>query len=307
METLTPGAVDQRVFDLFDEYVHGVIDRRGFLDRAAKLAATGATAGMTATALLDALSPRFAQAQQVPKNDKRLHAETITYDAPAGDGRVRGYVVRTAGEKGKLPAVLVIHENRGLNPHIEDIARRLALAGFMAFAPDALTPLGGYPGDEDKARELFAKLDQAKAREDFVAAVGFLAQRPDGNGRVGAVGFCWGGGMVNTLATRLPSLGAAVAFYGMAPDLAAVPQIKAPLQLHYAEHDDRINASAPAYEAALQTHHAKYEVFRYPGTQHGFNNDTTPRFDKAAAGQAWQRTVGFFQKHLRGAGDVSRP
>jgi len=181
------------------------------------------------------------------------------------------------------------------------------VVGGPSLGPDGLTSLGGYPGDEDKARELFAKLDQAKAREDFVAAVGFLAQRPDGNGRVGAVGFCWGGGMVNTLATRLPSLGAAVAFYGMAPDLAAVPQIKAPLQLHYAEHDDRINASAPAYEAALQTHHAKYEVFRYPGTQHGFNNDTTPRFDKAAAGQAWQRTVGFFQKHLRGAGDVSRP
>jgi len=305
METLTPGAVDQRVFDLFDEYVHGVIDRRGFLDRAAKLAATGATAGMTATALLDALNPRFAQAQQVPRHDKRLHAETITYDAPAGDGHVRGYLVRPAGEKEKLPAVLVVHENRGLNPHIEDITRRLALAGFMAFAPDALTPLGGYPGDEDKARELFAKLDQAKAREDFVAAVGVLSRRSDGNGRVGAVGFCWGGGMVNTLATRLPSLGAAVAFYGMAPDLGAVPQIKAPLQLHYAEHDDRINASAPAYEDALRAHHVKYEVFRYPGTQHGFNNDTTPRFDKAAAAQAWQRTVDFLQKHLRGA--VSRP
>jgi carboxymethylenebutenolidase len=307
MEPLAPGAVDQRVFDLFDEYVHGAIDRRGFLDRATKLAASGATAGLTATALLDALNPRFAEAQQVPKNDKRLHTESITYDAPAGDGRVRGYLVRPADAKGKLPAVLVVHENRGLNPHIEDIARRLALAGFLAFAPDALTPLGGYPGDEDKARELFAKLDQAKTREDFVAAADFLTRRSDCNGRVGTVGFCWGGGMVNTLATRVPNLGAAVAFYGMAPDLAAVARIKAPLQLHYAEHDDRINASAPAYEAALQAHHVKYEVFRYPGTQHGFNNDTTPRFDKAAAAQAWQRTLDFFQKYLRGSGEVSRP
>jgi len=307
METLPPGAVDQRVFDLFDEYVHGGIDRRGFLDRAGKLAATGATAGLTATALLDALSPRFAEAQQVPRNDKRLRAESITYDAPAGTGRVRGYLVRPAGEKGKLPAVLVVHENRGLNPHIEDVARRLALAGYMALAPDALTPLGGYPGDEDKARELFAKLDQAKTREDFAAAVDFLTRRSDGSGRVGAVGFCWGGGMVNTLATRVPSLNAAVAFYGMAPDLTAVPRIKAPLQLHYAEHDDRINASAPAYEAALQAHHVKHEVFRYAGTQHGFNNDTTPRFAKAAAAQAWQRTLDFFQKHLPGSGNVARP
>ena len=307
MENLTPGAVDQRVFDLFDEYVHGVIDRQAFLDRAGKLAAVGATAGMTATALLDALSPRFAEAQQVKKDDKRLQADTITYDAPSGDGEMRGYLVRPADQKGSLPAVLVIHENRGMNPHIEDIARRLALAGFLAFAPDALTRVGGYPGDEDKARALFAKLDQKKAREDFVAAFGFLGQRSDCNGSVGAVGFCWGGGMVNTLATRLPNLGAAVAFYGMAPELAAVSKIKAPLQLHYAEHDDRINASAPAYEAALKAHHVKYEVFRYPGTQHGFNNDTTPRFDKAAAAQAWQRTVDFLQKHLRGAGNVPRP
>jgi len=300
METLPPGAVDQRVFDLFDEYVHGVIDRGGFLDRAAKLVAVGATAGMTATALLDALNPRFAEAQQVAKNDERVHADSVTYDAPAGDGPVRGYLVRPAGQNGSLPAVLVVHENRGLNPHIEDVARRLALAGFLAFAPDALTPLGGYPGNEDKARQLFAKLDQTKAREDFVAAVDFLSRRSDCNGRVGAVGFCWGGGMVNTLATRLPHLSAAVAFYGTAPDLAAVAHIKAPLQLHYAEHDDRVNASAPPYEAALKAHHVKYEVFRYPGTQHGFNNDTTPRFDKAAAAQAWQRTLDFFQKHLRG-------
>jgi carboxymethylenebutenolidase len=299
--------VDQEVFDLFDEYVHGLIDRRAFLDRAGKLAAAGATAGMTATALLDALNPRFAEAQQVPKNDRRLHAESVSYDSPAGAGKVRGYLARPAHEEGKLPAVLVVHENRGLNPHIEDIARRLALAGHLAFAPDALTPLGGYPGDEDRARELFAKLDQTKAREDFVAGAAFLAQRSDCDGHLGAVGFCYGGAMVNTLATRVTNLSAAISFYGMAPDLAAVPRIKASLQLHYAENDERVNASAPAYEAALKTNHVKYELHRYPGTQHGFNNDTTPRFDKDAAALAWRRTLDFFQKHLRGAGAAKRP
>jgi carboxymethylenebutenolidase len=303
MENQTPAAdpgsrgpkLDQAVFDLFDQYVHGLIDRRGFLDQAARFA----TAGMTATMLLEALNPRFAQAQQVSKSDKRLHAESIAYDSPAGTGKVRGYLVRPTDKKGKLPGVLVIHENRGLNPHIEDITRRLALAGYVAFAPDALTTLGGYPGDEDKARELFAKLDPAKAREDFVAAVAVLAQRPECDGRVGTVGFCWGGAMVNTLATRVPTLGAAVAFYGMAPELAAVPKIKAPLQLHYAENDPRINASAPEYEAALKAHHVPHEIFHYPGTQHGFNNDTTPRYDQAAAALAWKRTLAFFDAHLR--------
>jgi carboxymethylenebutenolidase len=297
--------VDQRVFDLFDEYVHGLTDRRGFLERASKLATSGATAGMTATALLDALNPRFAEAQQVPKNDRRLHAQSVSYGSPRGTGQVRGYLARPANEQGKLPAVLVVHENRGLNPHIEDIARRLAVAGYLAFAPDALTPLGGYPGDEDKARDLFAKLDQARTREDFVAAAAFLAERSDCDGRVGAVGFCYGGGVVNTLATRVATLGAAVAFYGVAPDLAAVPHIKTPLQLHYAENDQRVNASAPAYEAALAANHVTFEVHRYPGTQHGFNNDTTPRFDKAAAALAWRRTLEFFQKHLRGSGGAA--
>jgi carboxymethylenebutenolidase len=291
--------LDQAVFDLFDQYVHGLIDRRGFLDRAARFA----TAGMTATALLEALNPRFAEAQQVAKNDKRLHAETITFDSPAGTGKVRGYLVRPVDKKGRLPGVLVIHENRGLNPHIEDITRRLALAGFVAFAPDALTTLGGYPGDEDKARELFAKLDQAKAREDFVAAVTVLAQRPECDGQVGTVGFCWGGAMVNTLATRVRTLRAAVAFYGMAPELAAVPHIKAAMQLHYAENDARINASAPDYEAALKANHISHELFRYPGTQHGFNNDTTPRYDKDAAALAWKRTLDFLGKHLRATRD----
>jgi carboxymethylenebutenolidase len=308
MDNLTPTTPDreaggrgpkleQAVFDLFDQYVHGLIDRRGFLDRAAFFATTGLTAAM----MLDALSPRFAEAQQVRKDDRRLQAESITFDAPAGTGKVRGYLVRPVDKKGKLPGVLVIHENRGLNPHIEDITRRLALAGFLAFAPDALTTLGGYPGDEDKARELFAKLDQTRAREDFVAAVAMLGQRPECDGHVGVVGFCWGGGMVNTLATRVPTLRAGVAFYGMAPDLAGVPHIKAPLQLHYAENDARINASAPDYEAALKGSHVAHEIFRYPGTQHGFNNDTTPRYDQDAAALAWKRTLDFFNQHLRGA------
>jgi carboxymethylenebutenolidase len=299
--------VDQKVFDLFDEYVHGLIDRRGFLERASKLAGMGMTAGMTATALLDALNPRFAQAQQVPKNDKRVRLEAVSYDSAGGTGKVRGYLVRPVSAHGKLPAVLVVHENRGLNPHIEDITRRLAVAGYMAFAPDALTPLGGYPGDEDKARELFAKLDQARTREDFVAAAAFLAGRSDCDGHVGALGFCYGGGVVNMLATRVTTLGAAVAFYGMAPDLAAVPHIKAPLQLHYAENDPRINASAPAYEAALAANHVKYEIHRYPGTQHGFNNDTTPRFDKDAAALAWRRTLQFFERHLGGGSGGAAP
>jgi carboxymethylenebutenolidase len=260
---------------------------------------------MTATALLDALDPRFAEAEQVPRDDKRLRAESVSYDSPAGTGTVRGYLARPANAKGALPAVLVVHENRGLNPHIEDITRRLAVAGYLAFAPDALTPLGGYPRNEDKARKLFAKLDPAKTREDFVAASAFLAPRSDCDGHVGALGFSYGGGVVNTLATRVATLSAAVAFYGVAPDLAAVPHIKAPLQLHYAANDERVNATAPAYEAALKANHVKYEVHRYPGTQHGFNNDTTPRFDKDAAALAWRRTLEFFQQHLRASGGTA--
>jgi carboxymethylenebutenolidase len=292
----TASGFDQEIWNLFDEYVHGFIDRRGFLDRAAKLAA----GGMTAAAILDALSPRFAEAQQIAKDDKRLKASAVEYDSPEGTGKMRGYLVRPAAAKGKLPAVLVVHENRGLNPHIEDVARRLALEGFMTFAPDALAPLGGYPGDEDKARALFSKLDQAKTREDFVAAAAFLKKRPDSTGKVGVVGFCYGGGIANMLATRVPDLGGAVPFYGGQAKAEDVPKIKAPLQLHYAENDDRINAGIAAYEEALKANKVKYELFKYPGTQHGFNNDTTPRYDKAAATLAWQRTVEFFKKNLKG-------
>jgi carboxymethylenebutenolidase len=284
---------DPGVLALFDQYVHGAIDRRGFLDGAARFAVGGVTAAM----LLDALSPRFAEAQQVAKDDKRLKAEYVEYPSPKGSGKMRGYLVRPAGKR-KLPAVLVIHENRGLNPHIEDVARRLALEGFITFAPDALYPLGGYPGDEDKARELFGKLDQEKTTQDFVAAVDLLEKRPDRTGKVGVVGFCYGGGMSNTLATLVPDLGGAVPFYGRQAKPEDVPRIKAPLLIHYAENDERINAGAAAYEEALKASKVKFEAFKYPGTQHGFNNDTTPRYDKAAAALAWGRTVAFFKKNL---------
>lgn len=283
------------VLRLFDRYVHGLIDRRAFLGGAAKFA----VGGMTASMLLDALSPRFAEAQQVAGDDPRLAASTVELDSPRGSGKVRGYLVRPAKEQGKLPGVLVIHENRGLNPHIEDIARRIALENYLAFAPDALTPLGGYPGDEDKARELFAKLDQARTREDFLAALAFLEHRAECSGKVGAVGFCWGGGMVNFLATRAPELAAAVPFYGNQPPAEDVAKIKAPLLIHYAENDDRINAGIPAFEQALRAGKVRYQLFTYPGTQHGFNNDTTPRYDKPAADLAWKRTMEFFEQHLR--------
>jgi carboxymethylenebutenolidase len=286
---------DQGLLTLFDAYVHGAIDRRLFLERAAKYAVGGVTAAM----LLDQLSPTFA-APVVAGDDKRVKAEYVEFDSPKGSGKARGYFVRPAEAKGKLPGVLVIHENRGLNPHIEDIARRIATDHFVAFAPDALFTLGGYPGDEDKAREAFQKLDQAKIKEDFVAAAGWLKARPECTGKIGAVGFCYGGGMVNYLATRLGSdLSAGVAFYGSAPDLADVPKIKAPLLIQSAENDDRINASWPDYEKALKAANVKYERHLYPGTQHGFNNDTTPRYDATAAKLAWDRTIAFLNAHLR--------
>jgi carboxymethylenebutenolidase len=295
---LTASDFHPEVLRLFDRYVHGLTDRRGFLDGAAKFA----VAGMTAASLLDALTPRFAHAQKVAPNDPHIHSEYVELDSPQGTGKVRGYLVRPTKPAGKLPAVLVIHENRGLNPHIEDVTRRLALDNFLAFAPDALFPLGGYPGDEDKARELFAKLDQTKTREDFVAAANYLKAHPAGNGKLGAVGFCYGGGIANFLATRLPSLSAAVPFYGSAPPIEQVSKIKAQLLIHFAEQDERINANWPAYEAALKAAGVKYEAFTYPGTQHGFNNDTTPRFDEAAAKLAWERTLALFNRTLRGGG-----
>jgi carboxymethylenebutenolidase len=294
MERKTAHDFDQELLTLFDAYVHGAIDRRGFLDMAARFAVGGVTAAM----LLDQLSPKFAEAQVVSTDDERIVAEYREFDSPNGYGKGRGYFVHPKNAKGDLPAVLVIHENRGLNPHIEDIARRIALDNFVAFAPDALFPLGGYPGDEDAARELFAKLDQEKTREDFVAATTFLKARPRSNGKYGAVGFCWGGGMVNHLATRPVDLAAGVAFYGSAPDLADVPKIVAPLMIHSAEKDDRINAAWPAFEEALKGANVDYQRYLYPGTQHGFNNDTTPRYDAEAAKLAWERTIAFFNRHL---------
>ena len=294
MERKTAQEFDQDLLILFDAYVHGDIDRRGFLDRATKFAVGGMTAGM----LLDALSPRFAEAQQVPADDKRLKTERVEYDSPKGYGKMGGYLVRPAGATGKLPGVLVIHENRGLNPHIEDVTRRVALEGYLAFAPDALFPLGGYPGTEDEARKLFPKLDQSKTREDFIAATEWLMKHQEGTGKVAVVGFCYGGSMSHFLATRVPTLAGAVPFYGGAPAPAEAAKVKAPLLVHFAENDQRVNSSWPPYEEALEAAGATYEAHTYPGTQHGFNNDTTPRYDAKAAELAWSRTMAFFKQHL---------
>lgn len=295
MTRKTAAAFDPEVLRLFDLYVHGLTSRRGFLDGVAKFAVGGITAG----GLLEALSPRFAEARQVAGDDPRIQASYQEYPSPEGYGKLRGYLVRPASTQEKLPSVLVVHENRGLNPHIEDIARRVALDNFIAFAPDALFPLGGYPGDEDKARELFQKLDQAKTRNDFIAAVNVLKSVPDATGKVGVVGFCYGGGIANFLATRLPDLAAAVPFYGSQPPAEEDAKIKARLLIHYAANDDRINAGWPAFEAALKSSGIAYEAYIYTGVQHGFNNDTTPRFDAAAAKLAWERTIGFFNTTLR--------
>jgi carboxymethylenebutenolidase len=296
MASQPPEKFPREVFQLFDKYVHGAISRRDFIDRASALS----VAGMSGAALLEALNPKFAEAQQIAPTDQRIKTEYIEIPAP-GYGKLRGYLVQPAKAKGKLPIVLVVHENRGLNPHIEDVARRVALENFVAFAPDALFPLGGYPGDEDKARELFQQLDQTKTREDFIAATKYLQQLPQGNGKVGVVGFCYGGGMANFLATRVADLAAAVPFYGTPPAPADVGNIKAPLLLQFAETDERINAAWPASEAALKAAGVKYQAYIYPGTQHGFNNDTTPRYNKEAAALAWQRTIEFFNSQLRGS------
>jgi len=301
---LTAADFDQELLILFDAYVHGGLDRRGFLTGAQKFA----TASMTAAGLLAALSPNFAAGQQVSGSDPRLKTERAAIPSPNGNGSIKGYLVRPANAgTTRLPAVLVAHENRGLNPHIEDIARRLALDGFMALAPDALTPLGGYPGDEDKAREAFAELDMPKTQQDFLAAASWLRSRPDANGKLGAVGFCWGGGMVHLLAARMPDLNAAVPFYGNVPPVEEAAKVKAPLLVHLAGNDPRINAAWPAYEAALKAAGVKLTVYQYAGTQHGFNNDTTPRYDAAAAKQAWTRTIAFLQTNLQGQTTASAP
>jgi len=295
MERKSTQEFDQELLYLYDYYAHGQIDRRTFLDRAAKYA----VGGLTAVALLEMLSPKYVLAAQVPKEDARIKTSYEKYPSPTGSGEMRGYLVKPADAKGKLPGVLVVHENRGLNPYIEDVTRRVALAGFLAFAPDALWPLGGYPGEDDKGREMQSKLDRTKITEDFVAGTKYLQAHPDCNGTVGVTGFCFGGGMANTLAVRLPGVvKAAVPYYGGQPPAADVPKIKASLLIHYAALDERVNAGWPAYEAALKAANVPYEVHIYPAVNHGFHNDTTPRYDEAAAELSWKRTIAFFKQKL---------
>jgi carboxymethylenebutenolidase len=286
--------VDERVWKLFDGYVHGSITRREFLDRAARITA----GGVSAATLLSALSPNYALAWQVDPEDPSISVAYKKYASPQGAGTMRGYFARPSGAGHRLPGVVVIHENRGLNPYIEDVARRLAVAGFVAFAPDALTPLGGYPGNDDEGRALQRQRDPGEMTEDFVAAVHFLRDHPDTTDRIGAVGFCFGGGMVLELAIRVPDLGAGVAYYGRHPEAGRAAAIKAPLMLNHAELDERVNASWPAFKKGLEAAGVDYVNHDYAGVQHGFHNDTTPRYDKNAAELAWARTVEFFGKHL---------
>lgn len=285
----------QELLDLYDFYAHGKISKREFLEGAAKFT----VAGLTAAMLLDQLAPNYALAQQVAPDDASIKAERITYPSPNGHGQVNGYLVRPAAATGKLPAVLVIHENRGLNPYIEDVARRLAKAGFLALAPDGLTSVGGYPGNDDKGRELQQTVDGTKLMNDFFAGFEFLLAHESSTGKVGAVGFCYGGGVVNAIAVAYPELSAGVPFYGRQPKPEDVAAIKAPLLIQYAELDERINAGWPAYEAALKAAGKTYTAYIYPGVNHGFHNDTTPRYDAAAAKLAEERTVAFFQEHLK--------
>lgn len=296
MQRLTTSDFDQELLDIYDEYVHGQTDRRGFLDRAAKFT----VGGVTAAALLDSLKPDYALAQQVAEDDDRILAEYTPYPSPKGHEKTRGYLVQPAKAKGKVPGVLVIHENRGLNPYVADVARRVGTEGFLAFAPDALAPLGGYPGTDDEGRTMQRQLDRQKMTEDFIAAARFLQMHPRCSGKVGVVGFCFGGGMSNTLAVRIPDvINAAAPFYGRQAAAEDVPRIKAPLLLHYAENDSRVNAGWPAYEAALKEAKVDYTMHMYEDTNHGFHNDTTPRYNEAAAKLAWGRTIDFFNRTLR--------
>lgn len=295
MERKSASDYPQELLDLFHEYQHGDINRRTFLDRATKFA----VGGLTVATIFESLRPNYAWAQQVPADDKRIKVGYETVQSPEGNGSIKGYLARPS-KNGKQPAVLVIHENRGLNPYIEDVARRLALANFIAFAPDGLTSVGGYPGSDEKGAEAFRKVDGKKMTEDFVAAAKWLKARPDSTGKLGAVGFCFGGGMVNQLAVRLgPDLNAGVAFYGRQAGVDDVPKISAPLLLQYAGNDQRINEGIPAYEAALKANNKVYQVYMYDGKQHGFHNDTTPRYDEESAKLAWSRTLEWFKKYLR--------
>jgi carboxymethylenebutenolidase len=296
MERKKASDYPQELLDLFHEYQHGDISRREFFDRARKFA----VGGVTVAALFESLRPNYAWAQQVPKDDARLKTSYETVQSPQGNGSIRGYFARPAAAAGKLPAVLVIHENRGLNPYIEDVARRLALANFIAFAPDGLTSVGGYPGDDEKGAAAFRTVNGPKMFEDFVASAEWLKAHPSSTGKLGVVGFCFGGGICNQLAVRLPDLAAAAPFYGRQVSADDVPKIKAALLLHYAGNDQGVNQGWPAYEAALKANNKVYTAYVYENTQHGFHNDTTPRYDEAAAKLAWQRTLDFFNKYLRG-------
>ena len=284
-----------RILEIFDGYVHGKLTKRQFMEQAGKYAAAGVTGAM----LLDQLKPDYALAQQVAPDDPAIETMTISYDSPEGNGKISGLMARPAGATGKLPAVLVVHENRGLNPYIADVTRRLAKDGYLAFAPDGLSPLGGYPGNDDQGREMQSQIDPAKLMQDFFAAYEFLRDNPDSTGKVGCVGFCYGGGVCNALAVAYPDLAASVPFYGRQPAAEDVAAIQAPLLIHYAEMDERINAGWPAYEAALKENGKVYEVYFYPGVNHGFHNDTTPRYDAAAATLAWERTMTFFDANLK--------
>ena len=286
----------QELLNLFDRYVHGDISRRQFLDGATKYA----VGGLTALAIWESLRPNYVLAEEVPKDDGRLKTEYATVPSPQGNGSIRGYFVRPANPPGKLPGVLVIHENRGLNPYIEDVVRRLGTANFLAFAPDGLTSVGGYPGDDEKGAALFRQVDENKMFADFVASVAWLQSRPECTGKIGVVGFCFGGTMANRLAVQLPDLAAAVAFYGRQPNATDAAKIKAPLLLHYASLDTRIMEGWPAFEEALKANQVNYTAYIYEGVNHGFHNDTTPRYDENAAKLAWQRSLDFLNKYLRG-------
>lgn len=294
MHRMTANDFSQELLDLYDYYAHGKINKREFLDKAGKFA----VGGVTAAALLTMLSPNYALAEQVSFNDPDIIAEYITYPSPNGHGDVRGYLVKPAGAETPLPAVLVVHENRGLNPYIEDVARRLAKAGFMALAPDGLTSVGGYPGNDAEGRELQSTVDGEKLMNDFFAGFEHLLTRDDSTGKVGAVGFCYGGGVCNALAVAYPEMAASVPFYGRQAAAADVPKIQAPLLLHYAELDERINEGWPAYEAALKENGKTYEAHIYAGVNHGFHNDSTPRYDEEAAELAWDRTIDWFNRYL---------
>ncbi len=288
--------IDSRIYDLYDKYCHGTMERREFLRRAAAITVVG---GVSALAMAQALLPRYAKAQTISFTDKRIKARYVTYDSPGGNsGKMRGYLVQPSGS-GPFPAVLVVHENRGLNPHIEDVARRAAVEGFLALAPDALTPLGGYPGNDDDGKKMQRSLDRGKIRVDMLNSAKYLKSHTLSNGKLGATGFCFGGGVINFLAVKMgANLNAGAPFYGSAPKSEDVANIRAPLLIHYAENDNRINSKRPGYEAALKANNAKFEMHTYPGTRHGFHNNSTPRYNAAAAKLAWSRTIAFFKQHL---------